>query len=990
MKEQNRIRQLAKTAREKMPKDYKSFCLVAAHLAKNAHRYYIGEFPNEVKSEVKMVESHVGEESNPVEPESICRDVNQKLRSVRTLKSQNRIKEQQESVNKIKEAYGSYRDLAKLSGMPLKTIHAWCAPPKERQHRGTAKAKLKQQEFCNFLMQDTITYSHPSKKYAGKKFLMHTWNDIFKKYQEQPEFHEHGFISRTTMRNYKPKFILLSGQTPANQCLCDICENCELIRKSLLASGIKSIPPNKYACVDSTLCTLRQGKFATSNRFPPINCVNRDCKNCGKCKLKVIIEDNNRDLLKTNKRISWHRWDTVQGRSVPQKLEIKGTLKAAVNEFLDIVEDISDHLFRANWHRSVFQYMKAHLLRGYVLQVMDFAMNFSNRYQDEVQSAYYGGSQTTIHATVNFHKCLTEGCGEVVTHALVHISADLKHDSFLSRAAMNLTFKYLADIGIPLDMIIQFCDNCAAQYKSRRPFVEISRCALQLIRIYFGEKHGKSHADGLFGRLKAWMLYKIKARHFVVTSAFDFYKFCREHYQMQEMKGCCQHYKVEFEFIRSCDIRRHQDSDLDEAVPGTHKIYSVRNTPNPLTLKVRHVPCLCPPCISEEGECLNKSHTDPWRLVELVPERGSNLRKYDKRKRPDWKHVQELQKKCEGKEHSMARANSDDGISYEAEGEAEGPEQSDCDSGDEDLQSIVFKDSGENKEMKEKEDRNVEMSKMEEEKSVTDTVTDTVTEDLEPDAHTDVVSEECLWVNSAEEITVEDFLTSGYSTGHEEINDEVEIIEICSRQSKEFEMSSRHEVNPKQVAGNEDLIKMLKFKIEIPEDVLWPSILSAFEGCNDFDQLRELVMEVNNNIPPLKPRTAAFFSPLTDHVDAVAQSDIPLDGPTHLNACATRGDGNCLCRALSKAFYNSDEHHIEIRVRLLIEGVINMQHYLSDDCLERGASFIHKNADLPTVFTTFSEFYTPGQKITKDTMTAVYCLELHSCARLGSYMGLWQ
>ena len=37
IKEQNRIRQLAFKARDKMPKDFKSFCLVAAHLVKNAH-----------------------------------------------------------------------------------------------------------------------------------------------------------------------------------------------------------------------------------------------------------------------------------------------------------------------------------------------------------------------------------------------------------------------------------------------------------------------------------------------------------------------------------------------------------------------------------------------------------------------------------------------------------------------------------------------------------------------------------------------------------------------------------------------------------------------------------------------------------------------------------------------------------------------------------------------------------------------------------------
>ena len=93
--------------------------------------------------------------------------------------------------------------------------------------------------------------------------------------------------------------------------------------------------------------------------------------------------------LKPPKNIMWHRWQLVDGKSAPMKTQVKGTLCAAVNEFLTVVEDISSHLFRVNWHRNIFQYIKTHLMEGYVLQVMDFAMNFSNRYQDEVQSAYW-------------------------------------------------------------------------------------------------------------------------------------------------------------------------------------------------------------------------------------------------------------------------------------------------------------------------------------------------------------------------------------------------------------------------------------------------------------------------------------------------------------------------------------------------------------------------------------------------------------------------
>ena len=118
--------------------------------------------------------------------------------------------------------------------------------------------------------------------------------------------------------------------------------------------------------------------------------------------------------------------------------------------------------------------MKKNLAPGYILQVMDFAMNFNNWYQDKVQAAYWCGTQTMIHATINFFRSPRSGCDQIVTLALVHITDDLKHDSFLSHATQNLTFRYLAKLGIAMDLIIQFCDNCLAQYKSRRPFAELA------------------------------------------------------------------------------------------------------------------------------------------------------------------------------------------------------------------------------------------------------------------------------------------------------------------------------------------------------------------------------------------------------------------------------------------------------------------------------------------------------------------------------------
>ena len=832
-------------------------------------------------------------------------------------------------------------------------------------------------------MQDTVTYSHPCKRYAGKRFLLDTWEQIYHKYLQQTQFHTHGIMSKTTLRCYKPKYILLSGCTPLNQCLCDYCENCELLRRALVAVGVIGIPSNKYTSVESTLCDLRMGQFGTDYEFCMHKCISRQCEHCGKDKLGDVIRRMNENLLTTNRSLTWHRWKSIEGRA-PQKCPIKGTLRAAVNEFLEIVEKISEHLFRANWHRNIFQYIKNRITSGYVLQVMDFAMNFNNRYQDEVQSAFWGGTQTTIHGTINFFRCLTEGCNEVVTLSLVHITDDTHHDSFLVRAVQNLTFRYLVEIGVPLDLIIQFCDNCSSQYKSRRPFAELARLALEIIRVYFGEKHGKSHADALFGRLKAWMSYKIKARHFVVTDAYDFYKYCREFYQTPTpAPGCCQHYRVEFQFIRPSDVRRHQDCDLDRRVEHTQDYYSVRNTDQPLQLKVRKVPCLCPPCIEDDGrECLNAEYTDPWKTVNLIPKKGSNKRTYEKRKRPD-AGIRDA------REAGVDQENENLGESSNAQNENA------IESSDDELPDIIFEDEKLNR-LREK-----MKNRKRQEKPVTDRVTDQArSSDHVTDRVTDHTTQhatgieternknmerKCSWINIDEEESNEE--TCPESRHSQESNSsDIEIIGIYERGSKEFQMAGENTFPvAKEKISVEELIKN-----NVPESVIWYSIITAMEKCTTFPDLVQMCHELKGSIPQIQKRIPAEYNSTCDNLDLIAQEEIPLDGPVMLRAIKTIGDGNCLCRALSRAYFNTDERHIEIRARIVIEGVVNMDKYLNDDCLERGATLLHENADLPTVFATFSEYYTPGQKVTEDTIQYIYSMEIYSCARLGAYMGIWQ
>ena len=134
VKEQNRIRQWAFKACEKMPKDFKSFCMVAEHLAKNAHRYWDinVEDANKIKLEA---EEQVSKRKKTTENMDIrvaeCMEVNKTLCEIQCLRWQNRIREQQALVSKLFSHVGTYRELSWTSGIALKTLHEWCSPPKQ-------------------------------------------------------------------------------------------------------------------------------------------------------------------------------------------------------------------------------------------------------------------------------------------------------------------------------------------------------------------------------------------------------------------------------------------------------------------------------------------------------------------------------------------------------------------------------------------------------------------------------------------------------------------------------------------------------------------------------------------------------------------------------------------------------------------------------------------------------------------------------------------
>ena len=169
-------------------------------------------------------------------------------------------------------------------------------------------------------------------------------------------------------------------------------------------------------------------------------------------------------------------------------------------------------------------------------------------------------------------------------------------------------------------------------------------------------------------------------------------------------------------------------------------------------------------------------------------------------------------------------------------------------------------------------------------------------------------------------------------------------------------------------------------------DFNWQLKLHVLNEHHTFDEL--LIHCQRNPIPGLSYR---FNSQLQSHeydiIDLVAIHYRPEDAQQNLVPCITRADGNCFPRTLSWLCFHDQSHHIEMRVRLVYELVLNAHYYLSNRHMSRGASIVHRSSGPVQQVAMYSSSYNPQERL---DVRKVFCAEVLDIAHEGSYCGLWQ
>ena len=236
-----------------------------------------------------------------------------------------------------------------------------------------------------------------------------------------------------------------------------------------------------------------------------------------------------------------------------------------------------------------------------------------NVYQDEPQGSHWDHTQTVIHPIVNYY--IKDG--KLVTEEHIMITDDLHHDKFAVRAFEKQTLDHLKAKGFIPMQIIQFCDNCAGQYKSKGPFQFVSESEIPILRMFFGARHGKGPADGVVGQIKSAAKRAVKSRKVVIRNAREFYNFCKVQFKhtAYDPSKSDQNFIQEFFFVE--DIPRDDSEVVAVTTEHTHSYYSICST-GQFCVEMWQVSCCCESCLFRNGkDCPNQAYASKWKAINL-------------------------------------------------------------------------------------------------------------------------------------------------------------------------------------------------------------------------------------------------------------------------------------------------------------------------------------------------------------------------------------
>ena len=365
-------------------------------------------------------------------------------------------------------------------------------------------------KVLSFYLLDSISRQSPGKKdfvvscqngkkeHLQKRHLLFSLKEVHALFLKENPAAKIGLSKFSSLR---PVNALLSSDMPRNVCMCQYHENIKLIC-DCLSKEIPEFPNYSGDFVDNFVCSSNSEE-----------CMLGKCMNCPNW-LETITEET-----ALESPTMWYEWDRVEvvvptasskkdseAKKVVKKVKKickEGNISDVIASLQRKLPTFLEHVFIKRQQSKYFEDRLANLDKEEAVVQVDFAENYTCKYQDEIQTAHWNQEQVTIFTVAVWTKGTAGGDNVCESHAIV--SDETTHDKKSVAVFMSQVIeKFIKERHPEIKQVYVFSDGPSSQFKNKyiANFIHTLNKIVQIQWNYFATSHGKGVVDGIGGTVK--------------------------------------------------------------------------------------------------------------------------------------------------------------------------------------------------------------------------------------------------------------------------------------------------------------------------------------------------------------------------------------------------------------------------------------------------------------------------------------------------------
>lgn len=418
----------------------------------------------------------------------------------------------------------------------------------KKSTRGRPRKDLKEEEknwLIEFLARGDLTYTNPGRKdnvYIGKQdgeriykqrlYLLWNLRDILEIANGTGKIEIANSFNQTfdKLLRFSQLYDFLKAHKeysynkniPHGSCLCEICENCVLLAKGLNKKLEEPLPTDPHDLVEKFACDLNIKK-----------CALNECESCSyeNFDFGSKKDHSNSDSFESveeagdddEDEVKYLSWKKIEKRITKATLAV--TFEDAVVAMKEQVKVLKEHIYVKRVQNEAYNYHKDGLKNNDLIVHVDFAENYRNDQQNEIQSAYFGHQSFSLFTSCCYFK---DDKNIVQQKSIVIVTESSDHNRVTSMSSLKKVVE-IAEKSLEKSFgrLIVWSDGMSAQFRSRFVFKLLADTLFfgkQISWFYNERHHGKGPMDGVGGTLKNVIFRKVKSGQTIINTPEDFAK----------------------------------------------------------------------------------------------------------------------------------------------------------------------------------------------------------------------------------------------------------------------------------------------------------------------------------------------------------------------------------------------------------------------------------------------------------------------------------